>query len=231
MIAKLSWALILACSTLPLFAAQPGDEGFNPYAESYVSRLPAPAAPNKVPRLHSGSDKVQDYYRLLEDGYDMLGYSSFEFGDVAPEKLRQHATRLGADIVLVYTQGVDSLARRQARKGGVEPAPGENGTRYEYFATYWVKLPPPLLGLHVQREHQEADTGLEVLAVVKHSPAAMAGFRRGDVLTGVGTVTVHHPEQLSREVRRWAGKSVEVIGRRDGTEFRSTVTLNRPQLP
>lgn len=208
--------------------AEPGD--FNPYAESYVSRMQAAQVPNGRPKLFTGQDKVEDYYRLLEDGYDMLGYSSFEYGDVPPEKAGEYAATLNAAVVLVYTQGIDSLDNRSGRKPSATDAAGASAgdhTLYQYFATYWIKLPMPLLGLHVQRENQEDDAGLEVLAVVKESPAAVAGLQRRDVLTQLGGMDLHKPEQLAQVAQRFAGQTVEVVLRRDGGELRKTVTLNR----
>lgn len=201
-------------------------EEFNPYAKSYVSRMTAPTGTAEKPRLFAGSDKVTDYYRLLEDGYDMLGYSSFETGDVPPDEALQQAADVHATLVLVYNTGVDHVANRQNRKADdAESKP--DGTIYQYFATYWAKLPTPLLGLHVQRERPDDDAGLEVMAVIKNSPAAESGLLRGDVLTKIGDVELHRPEQLSQAAQRYSGQSVDVVWRRGENEFRKSVTLNR----
>lgn len=208
------------------YAADPRRDEFNPYEHAYVSRAKEPDKPQGIPKLFAGTDKVADYYLLLEDGYDLLGYSSFESGDVPPEQALTHAAKLNADLVLVYHVGIDNLANLKARRGsGVEK--GHNGTLYEYFASYWFKLPMPLLGLHVQRERPDEDAGLEVLAVVKQSPAAVSGLQRGDVLTRIGDVELHQPEQLAMAAQRYSGQSVEIIGRRDDVPFKLNVTLNR----
>lgn len=198
---------------------------FNPYAKSYVSRMQAAQAPQEPPRLFAGQDRVEDYYRLLEDGYDMLGYSSFETGGVPPEEALQQAANVGAALVLVYNAGVDHVANRgQSNTSGSQVA---DGTIYQYFATYWTKLPPALLGIHVQRERPDEDALLEVMAVIKGSPAAAAGLQRGDLIRQLGEVALHQPESLSQAARQYAGQTVEIVGSRAGTEFTKTVTLNR----
>jgi len=201
-------------------------EEFNPYTKSYVSRMEAPTVSTEKPRLFAGSDKVKDYYRLLEDGYDMLGYSSFETGVVPPDEALQQANNVHAALVLVYNAGVDHVANRQNRKTD-DVGDQQDGTIYQYFATYWAKLPTPLLGLHVQRERPDDDAGLEVMAVIKSSPAADAGLLRGDVLTRIGDVELHKPEQLSQAAQRYSGQSVELVWRRGDNELMKSVTLSR----
>jgi membrane-associated protease RseP (regulator of RpoE activity) len=221
--------LMVSCATL---AATPdaSSQDFNPFSESYVSRLPVPATKHESPRVFAGQDKVEDYYRLLEDGYDMLGYSSFKFRSTPPEKLMDHATSLNAEVVLVYTEGIGNLARHsegQPDEAVSKEVAARDETLYEYFATYWVRLPKPLLGVHVQRENLEDDAGLEVLAVIKGSPAATSGLMRGDVLHRIGDVELHKPEQLSQAAQRYAGQSVVVAGQHDGSDFTKIITLNQ----
>ena len=208
--------VMLAVSMPPIAAGQEGEPDSNPYAGTYVSRQPAPPGQAAAAQIYLGKDKLADYQRMLEDGYDLLGYSSFEAGDVAPELLTQHARQVRADVALVYTEGVQ---RPQAK-----------GARYKYFASYWTRLPPPLFGVHVQRDTQadEGVGGLEVLAVIKDSPAARAGLRQGDILLRMGEVQLMRPEQLAETARRYAGQAVDVDWKRDGAPMRHTLTLGRP---
>lgn len=217
-------AILLSCLMMTSLAqAEQGD--FNPYTKSYLSRTTAAQASQEPPKLFAGQDRVEDYYRLLEDGYDMLGYSSFETGAVPPEEALQQAKNVGAALVLVYNAGVDHVANR---RGPNNPASDtSDGTIYQYFASYWAKLPAPLFGVHVQRERPDDDAALEVMAVIKGSPAAAAGLQRGDLLIRFGEVALHKPDALSQAAQRYAGQTVEVVGSRAGAEFRKTVTLNR----
>lgn len=213
--AVLLMTLLSLGSSIPLHAATPvaEDSAANPYTATYVSHRPAPSGQQATAEIYAGRDKVKDYQRLLEDGYDLLGYSSFESGDVGPDKLAEQAGKLNADLVLVYTAGVE---RPQAA-----------GARYEYFASYWTRLPPPLLGLHVQRDAaaEENAPGLEVLAVIKDSPAARAGLQQGDILMGLGEEKLQQSDQLGALAQRYAGKTVEISFVRMGARLRTPVTV------
>ncbi|HWU35313.1 MAG TPA: PDZ domain-containing protein [Methylovorus sp.] len=226
----------------------------NPYAETYVSH-PQPAtllAPDPDgPKLYLGDKKEDDYKRMLEQGYDMLGYSSFESGDVAPELATQQARQVKADLVLVYTQLTGSTPasvklqqlRQQAAaqkaatqkpavdepkvSGNANAPVDEAKQRYHYFASYWVKLAPPLIGVHVNGPVAEGEPGLPVVAVVKQSPADKAGLVDGDVLTRLGEVNLDKPEALTRAAKQYAGKTVEVDFRRSGSAGKTMITLNQ----
>ena len=139
----------------------------NPYAKNYVSRMPAlKGATAGTVKVFRGQDKVEDYQRLLEDGYDLLGYASFEARDVPPEQLTEQAERIHADVALVYTarsgQTPSSVkldqARSRQKQDAAEPSeqtkPADNKF-YNYFASFWTKLPTPLLGVHVKQDQDE----------------------------------------------------------------------------
>lgn len=119
--------------------------------------------------------------------------------------------------------------------GEIDPEVLEgDAEQYKYYASYWAKLPMPLLGLHVIKlKHKENDgeaivdeDGLKVLAVIKGSPAFKAGLKRGDVLLKLGSIDVQTPELLSKAVGRNAGKTIEITYKRQ-TELTTTkATLN-----
>lgn len=214
----------------------------NPYAKNYVSRMQAPkAATTGSVQVFRGQDKVEDYQRLLEDGYDLLGYSSFEAPDVAPEKLTEQAERVRADVALVYTSRsgqtpasvkLDRARQRQENaEQGAEAAKPADNKFYNYFASFWTKLPMPLLGVHVKQDQDEGlpEKGLEIIAVIKNSPAAAAGLQKGDTLLRLGEVELTKPELLSQTAQRFAGQSVEVVYSRIGQEQRQSVKLNSRQ--
>lgn len=211
----------------------------NPYAKTYVSHNKVMSKAEAGPtQIFIGNDKVGDYQRQLEKGYDLLGYSSFEAGAVVPDKLAEQAAAVNADVALVYTTAVGKApasvrldvakAESAARKNGTQAktTPDGNDMLYSYFASYWTRLPPAVLGVHVQgtAETQAGETGLTVLAVIDGSPAA-AALRKDDVLLRLGQSQLDKPEVLSREALRYAGQTVEVVFERQGLVMSKPLTL------
>jgi hypothetical protein len=215
----------------------------NPYTQHYKERVVIfKSATAEAPRVFRGTNRETDYNRLLEDGYDQLGTSAFQTFNVEPEKLTEHAQKVHADLALVYTntlgkQSMDAkiaAAKAKAKsKEQPEKAPGEGRLlefeqpRYDYYATFWTKLPPPLLGLHVSdRKEDDKRPGVPVVAVVKDSPAATAGLRKGDVVLKVSEVETNNGDAFVQTIRSNAGKPVEIVLLREDVLVAKTVTLN-----
>ena len=108
-------------------------------------------------------------------------------------------------------------------------------TNYKYYASYWAKLPAPLLGVHViklaKKESQEAEKateveGLKVIAVIKDSPAAKAGLVRGDTLLKLAGNSLSKPEELSNMVRQHQGKEVALEFERNGEKSTTKALVN-----
>jgi len=219
----------------------------NPYIKNYVSKgRPAIALQPDPdgPKIYRGKSQVSDYKRMLENGFDMVGYSSFRGLDVAPEKATEQAKTIKADLVLVYAEQKASTPAsvriNQARKAkkaqdqndsasSDTPAP-QDQTLYEYFASYWVKLAPPLIGVHVEANTQDDKPfGLRVVAVVKESPAAKAAIQEDDVLTRIGDVALDKPATLTQAAQRYAGQTVDVLLVRGNYDKKTVMTLNSRQ--
>ena len=215
----------------------------NPYQKSYVS-IRKPALPViEAPRIYRGQDARLDDQRLLEDGFDKLGYSSFEAGDVPPEKVLEQAKSVRAELALVYTTqagGVPSsvkidAARAKAKatkRGDADDGVGRllnDVAHYTYHATYWTRLPPPVLGLHV-RDRKDGDAvaqGVIVIVAIKGSPAASVGLLAGDALVRLADTEIKTAEDLLALTRRFAGQTVELAWVRGSETLRQSVTLNR----
>ncbi len=210
----------------------------NPYVKSFVNKgrpaialQPDPAGP----KIYRGQDQVEDFKLMLENGFDMVGYSSFQGLDIPPEKATEQAKAVKADLVLLYaTQKGNtplSVQLDQARKKAPEEADkAQDQKLYEYFASYWVRLAPPLIGVHVENNTQDdSQPGLRVIAVVKESPAAKAAIQDEDVLTRIGDVTLDKPEALTQAAKRYEGKTVDVLYKRGGNDGKTTMTLNSRQ--
>lgn len=241
--------LLAGCASKPPMEAPPAQadlEQTNPY-EKYYKQVFAPATrTNAPPRIYAGNDREADRQRLLEEGYDMMGYSAFEAGDVPPELLSQHAAKVGADLVLVNTRQngmltmnvqrppqVPAVEQQQGAAGnGEKPAPGRlvrpRSPQYEYVASYWTRLPTPVLGLHVQNPAKDApEGGLPVIAVIRNSPAASAEIRSGDRLKRIGDTELGNVDMLKQATRRYAGEEVEIVFARAEQLLKRKVRLNR----
>ena len=186
-------------------------------------------------KMYVSNHKEDDDISMLESGYDMIGSSGFTAGEVPPEQALAHAKTLKADTVLVYSKygsaktssGKMQMIKEAAKLGKelTEKDLAEEPTNYKYYASYWAKLPAPLLGVHViklaKKESEENDKvveyeGLKVLAVIKNSPAANAGLKRGDVLLKLANNKLNKPEELSNVVRQHQGQEVAVEFERNG---------------
>ena len=234
--------LLLICFNLQVHA---DEEATNPYTTGYSKRMDAPAGKpwSGEVKIFKGSDKDRDYLRLLEDGYDLLGLSSFKAGEVPPDQAAAQAREIKADVVMVYTNRFgkvpDAVKMEAARnklknKSDYGAAPefellGNMEYGFEYYATFWTKLLPPLLGVHVNDRPQGDKTpGVPVVAVIKNSPAAAADIRGGDEVLRIGTQETNNGESLVKAVRDQAGKTVEVTWSRDGSVMHTPVTLGTP---
>jgi hypothetical protein len=198
------------------------------------------------PEMMRGTREASDNVSMLETGFDLIGSSSFDGPEAAPELAVEHAKVIKADKILFYAKPVSAptsgakiqqLREIAKKKGSTELSEADLksvGERYHHVATYWAKLPPPLLGVHVVklRAAGEADDaapekGLRVIAVIKDSPAALAGLQRGDVLYRLDGVALEKAEGLSRVVRDRQGKTVEIEYAREGQAAIAGAQINK----
>jgi PDZ domain len=200
---------------------------------------------NPDTKMYVSNHKDEDNISMLENGYDMMGSSGFTAGDVPAELALQHAKAIHADTVLVYTKygsaktaaSKIALIKEAAKKGGGEidakDLPADT-TNYNYYASYWAKLPTPLLGVHIIKlipkndddAPQATSKGLTILAVIKDSPAAKAGLLRGDVLTKIAGNELNKPEELSGVVRQYQGQNIAIEFERGGEKKVANAQIN-----
>ena len=250
--AKLKWMLtsLLAMGTLliatKLFAAE------NPFEKNYKAQnntnlVSLQAKPDT--KMYVSNHKDDDNISMLENGFDMMGSSGFVTGEAPADLALQHAKTIKADTVLVYTKfgsaktvaSKIAVIKEAAKKGGgvVEDKDlKEEPTQYDYYASYWAKLPAPLLGVHIIKlvlfaeDEEEAaankkiNTGLKILAVIKDSPAAKAGLKRGDTLYKIANVELNKPEELSSAVQKHQGQNVAIEFERAGIKNTANAQIN-----
>lgn len=184
-------------------------------------------------KIYVSNHKDEDNISMLESGYDMMGTSGFESTAVPPALALEHAKAIKADTVLVYRKYGSAktsaskiqMIKEAAKKGGGvvdQKDLVEEPTQYKYFASYWAKMPTPMLGVHIiklqirEDEQLVEQKGLKVLAVIKDSPAAKAGIVRGDVLLKLADVALNKPEELSGLVQKYQGQDVAIEYEREG---------------
>lgn len=239
MLKKLSCLFLFCMLGNQAFAAE------NLYAKNYKEQNDGHLTSlqsNPDTKMFVSNHYDEDNISMLENGYDMMGSSGFEAGDVAADLALQHAREIKADTVLVYTKyaskntGVSKLQLiKEAAKAGKELTEKDvkgDGEQYKYYASYWAKLPQPLLGVHivkltqVEEEKKTALKGLRVLAVIKGSPAEKAGIQRGDTLHKIGTTELNKPEELSAVVRQLQGQKVTIEYERAEAKAITTAQIN-----
>ena len=243
------WMLIslLAAGTLlmatKLFAAE------NLYEKNYKVQNSGSLVSlqgNPDTKMYVSNHHDKDNISMLESGYDMMGTTGFEAGEVPAEFALQHGKAIKADTVLVYTKygaaqtaasKIDTYKEAAKKNGGEidEKDLVKDAVKYKYFASYWAKLPPPLLGVHVVKlirpatevgEQKQALKGLRVLAVIKGSPAEAAGITRGDMLLKLNDTDLNKAEELSKVVSQHQGKNVVIVYERNDEAKTTQATIN-----
>jgi hypothetical protein len=209
----------------------------NPYASNYQAQnqgnLHSMLA-NPEPQIFSGNRRNEDNINMLENGYDLMGVSSFEAEVVPAELAISHGRSILADSILVYVKKAGNttpaskmeMIKEASRKGKAltEKDMAVDPTKYRYYATYWAKLPPPVLGVHViklvsrssgaesgdKEVRPKSNDGVRVIAVIHGSAAEKAGLLRGDQLLSINQEKVQDAAELSNLVRKYRGKSVQL---------------------
>lgn len=242
---------LLSLGTL-LLATQLHAEEANLYTKNYQAQnanQPKSQSENPDTKMYVSNHKDDDNISMLESGYDMMGSSAFKGkDDVAVDGALQQGKAIKADTVLVYRKyssaktasGKIELYREAAKHGGEIDAKDlvDEPTEYSYYASYWVKLPMPLLGVHVIKlvkaasdagEKRAEEQGLKIIAVIKESPAAKANIVKGDTLLKIGDVELKKADDLFAAVKRYQGQTVDVVLRRGDEDIKTTVALNSRQ--
>ena len=197
-------------------------------------------------KMYVSNHKDDDNISMLEGGYDLIGSSSFKGADGVPVNgALQQGKSIKADTVLVYRKyssaktasGKIELYREAAKHGGEIDAKDlvDEPTEYQYYASYWAKLPMPLLGVHVVKlvkapsdedEKRVEQPGLKIIAVIKDSPAAKADILKGDSLLKIADIELVKVDNLFGAVKQYAGQKVDVVLHRGDEDIKTSVTLN-----
>ena len=100
---------------------------------------------------------------------------------------------------------------------------------YDFYASYWVKLPKPTFGTHFielgKGEDSQSVEGVQVIAVIKGSAAANAGIVRNDSITSINGQKVTTPEQLISLIRENKGSDINVGYIRNGKPSETVASI------
>jgi hypothetical protein len=193
--------------------------------------------------LELGENQEADTTRMLENGYDMMGTSEFVSGKIPAELAKTYGEKIKADNVLVYdkpTSLMTNMVNFDGTEDGnkvIQEANDENARNEKtiHYASYWAKLPMPLLGVHViklvkaavnQSEEGVVQPGLKIIAVIKESPAAKASIATGDTLLRIGDVALEKADDLFAAVKRYQGQTVDIVFRHGDEDVKTMVALN-----
>jgi serine protease Do len=108
--------------------------------------------------------------------------------------------------------------------------------KYDYVATFWVKMKPPILGIMMAeldestRTTYERNTGVYVDLVLNDTPAFAADLVPGDVIIGFNDEKVVDCPSLNQLLRQCAGEEVTLTVLRKSGERTLTVQLNNSPL-
>jgi len=230
--------------------AQAAEE--NPYEKNYKEQNTynlKSLNPNPDTKIFVSNHKDDDNITMLEDGFDMIGTSGFSDTEASPDLALQHAKSIKADTVLIYkkygsakTASSQLQLVKEAAKKGKEIDPNdlvEEPTQYNFYASYWAKLPMPLFGVHIiklkKNSNESTDEGaatvnalpgLKIIAVIKESPAAKAGIVRGDTVLKIGDMALAEADDLFAAVKKYAGQTVAVELERKGVPTKVSVAIN-----
>lgn len=224
--------------------------------------------PTGKPRLLSGTDPQKDSQTMAEDGYEMLGHSSFTGPAEDPANALIFGETIHAEVVVVYSHYTHTVSgsipittptTQTSYSTANATAYGSNGTavniygngtttthgtetryvpysidRYDQGALYWIKAKPPVFGVRVsdlsevKRRELASNKGVEIITVIKGSPAFNADFMRGDVVKRINGQDVVLADGYYEMISKFAGKTVVIEGLRDGKSFKKSLRLNDP---
>ncbi len=89
-----------------------------PFAQFYydqtggadLSKLPSVVLPTGEPQVYRGSDQEQDALKMFEDNYNLVGYSSFNAGNVDENGAITQAKKVNASVVILYSKYTGSVS-------------------------------------------------------------------------------------------------------------------------
>jgi membrane-associated protease RseP (regulator of RpoE activity) len=189
--------------------------------------------------IYRGWDKDTDNITMLEEGYDLMGFSSYVGVYTPPAEAVDFGKQIGADAALIYDRQINEANRatviKKARENYKKKKLDSEGkieeiviqeedlvdpnVKYDFYVSFWAKLPKPLFGTHLisfkEGDERNKDGGLFVVAVIKESAAFNAGIQRKDLILKINNIELSEPSDFIKELVANKGKEVEIEFKRN----------------
>jgi len=220
----------------------------NPYAKYYINKIGGPEHIAKAgvkvfseaPVLLRGSLKPEkDAEAMMEEGFDMLGYSTFNGPEFPEEKAVEQAKNIGATRVVIYSKYTETQTGAVPLFSTIGNAVIATTTipthqrRYDQGATYWAPGSPGLLGIRgrplndEERARLQTNKGVAVAIVIKKTPAYQTDLLKGDIIRAVNGKAILSADELSAVLNEFAGQQVTIALVRGSEALTKVVTLNK----
>lgn len=231
--------------SLALFAALAIVGCRNPYVDFYKELRPKSEVWNANLFLPSTSVQVittgdldAEDLRMAENGFVMIGYSSFNGGEVSESMAVDHAKAIGASHVVIFRKQTASM---QGTTNYFMPSIGmsvgvpQEYRRFDHAAQYFATQNPKSVRLGIfyidltqdQKTKLQTNKGVCVQVVIKGSPAYRVDILKGDIIRTVNDEQVEDHKHLTAILTKLEGQMVTLgIVRGDETK-RIDVQLNR----
>jgi hypothetical protein len=202
------------------------------------------------PELVYGGNIKDDCKKMRENGYALLGVSNFNGSSANQSMALEQAKKVNADTVIVYSEYIKTVTEDMpltvpntwtpypeylyGSEGGYGNYYGSPiyGTRtiyiphevrkYDYYASFWAKSKPPLLGIGVDdltdelRRKIGSNKGVYIVFVVKGSPAFDNDLLAGDIIRKINGEEVIDTANFRDIAAANKGKPIEIEILRNG---------------
>lgn len=207
----------------------------NPYSDTYVNTTSPNISVNDTNPLTGDDIKLinsknvkDDLIKAYEDGYEMIGYSSFNTTDVSEKYIKSQALNVQATMVIYSKQFIsqdselepvffdDFCSRRYySMDCGGSSWQYVQKSKYDYLATFWVKASLNGLGILVQdisiekRKELETNYGAEIRAIRKDSEAYNE-IALGDIITKINNEIIKDKNDYAKIIDANKGEKVKL---------------------
>ncbi len=221
--AILSLALAVSCPAV----AGP----FEDFFQASGARVEDGIRSKSPPQVFTSNDLDADVRRLLEDGYFIVGASSWVGTPEDAKATAKFAKKIRASRVLVQYRYIETVSGGTqivmlplTFGGMIGNAQPVSYARYEQTAYFFVKAKPEKIGLGlvlepltpIQVRAAGSGKGLSISVVVRGSPAFDAGMIAGDIVLKIAEQDASTLDRIAQIKADYAGQTVPVEIIRDG---------------